>query len=685
MTAVPDDRADAKRLLVWAFALALLALALYLPALRCGFVRLDDPNYVTNNPHVLGGLSIENIRWAFSTQSMRQDFMYIPLTWLSLMLDTTLWGREAWGYHLTNILLHAFNTALLMLALGRATRRIGLSTWVAALFAAHPLHVESVVWVTERKDVLFACFSLLALNAHIAYAGAKADDKRSCAATFAWFAMSLLAKPMAVTLPVVLLAFDWWPLRRRPSFENGASPIRRLKGILGHPVVVEKIPFFALAMLYGWITVSAQASGMALSGNQPLAFRAGYTLYSLGWYLAKFVWPWPLYVASFSDRIAYFPLKILLSAFALLGLSLWTWRGRTAAPARWFGWIFFLVTIAPVSGWMQTGSMGVADRFMYWPMVGLLVVAVWSFAGASGFMRRVGLALGGVALAACCALTLFQIGVWRDSGSLFRHALAHGTRNYLVHTSYGNHLVSEGETEEGLKHLRRAADLIPDHPKFLHNLGHGLMEAGRYAEARAVFARAARRLPSQTPTLNKLTLLAIGRGDWTEARERIATIRALQPVDADQLEALLRERMSVTAKLLGGGATPVSPAGLNAQGERLMTDGRWREAEALYRVAVELTPYDATTLNNRAWLLAVASDPAVRDPRAAVRLAQQAVAAGGRGDANVLSTLAAAQVAAGDEAAARATLDLAIPLARDAQQREALNRRKAALEEAGGR
>lgn len=663
----------------WAVAIGLLAVVAFSPALFCDFVNLDDQQYVTENAHVLDGLSPRGVAWAFSPRALKQDALYIPLTWVSLMIDASVWGDRPMGFHLTNILLHAANGALLFLVLVKATGRRGFSAAAAALFALHPLHVESVAWVTERKDVLSALFGLLALWTYLDHARGSSSDRRAYGWTLAWFVASLLAKPMLVTLPVVFLLFDYWPLRRLPPLPNERSWAGWAR-LIRQPVLLEKAPFFAIALLAGLVTIGTQAAGKALSTQLPLDFRVAYAAYALGRYLLQAVWPWPLYVSSFRADVPFFAWKAVGGAAVLLGMTLWAEAGNRRRPAVWMGWLFFVVTILPVSGVLQTGAMGTADRFMYWPIVGLLIAAVWGVgeAARTRAQRSALVALLGLLLALYALLDARQIPIWRDSGTLARHALSHQDINHLMHNNYGNFLQDRGFTNEALMHLERAVRLAPDQPQLQHNYGAALMKVGRLTEARAFLERAHALRPDQVPTLNNLAFLSLQMGDWTRAHERLQQALRLDPDNAitlrnlDVLKNLLLEEQRQLGDDRGRWAE---------HSARRIAAGDEEAALRFHRRWVGVMPGNVASLNNLAWLLISVTNETLRAPAEAVELAQRAVLAGGRSRADVLTTWAEALLADGQKQEAAEVIDWALPMARDEVGRAELDnlRHRAAL------
>ena len=388
---------------------------LFSRATHGAFINYDDPSYVTDNPHVQGGLSWDGIVWAFTAPA---DYWH-PLTWLSHMLDWQLYGPAAAGHHLTSVLWHALNAVLAFFVFRRLAGGFWLSAFAAALFAWHPLRVESVAWITERKDVMSGCFFLLTLLAYARYVDCRTAGRpwwRAYLLTMACFAAGLMSKPMLVTLPLVLLILDFWPFARCSSPASLRLPL------------VEKIPFFALSGVTAALTVLMQRQGGDFVLDVPFGARAGNAVVSLARYLGKFFWPFNLIVCY--PHPGYWPAPVVLSAAVLaLGLCWLAWRQRRSRPWILAGWLWLLVVLLPVIGLVQVGFQAMADRYTYLPLLGVELALLWSLPGV-GFLRAWSRAsLAALVLAVCAARTWNQEGVWRDSVSLFEHAVAVGARN----------------------------------------------------------------------------------------------------------------------------------------------------------------------------------------------------------------------------------------------------------------
>jgi hypothetical protein len=498
-----------------AAALAAVTLATFAGALACRFVNYDDPDYVTNNPHVLTGLTPANVAWAFTTTHAGY---WQPLTWLSLQFDASLYGPEgAWGFHLTNVLLHAANAVLLFAALRLLTGALWRPALAAALFALHPLRVESVAWVTERKDVLSGLGWMLALAGYALYA--RRPGWARYLLVLVPFALGLASKPMVVTLPFVLLLLDAWPLRRP----------------LGWRLVAEKLPLFALSVLAGVVTVYTQREGGAMVplAHITLADRLANAPVAYYTYLRKTLWP--------SDLAVFYPYAPSPPWVAAVGFlaavtaaAVWL---RRPCPYLLVGWLWFLGTLVPVIGLMQAGGQALADRFSYLPSVGLCLAATWG--GAAVLSRwRAGLAAGAVfaavVLAACAALSVRQTLLWRDSLALWQHTVAVAAPSAIAENNLAGALVEHGRAAEAGAHYAAATALAPDWALARHNLAGWLATQGRYAEAFAEWEEVERQAPDYLPALAAHAGALARTGRTREAADRLRLAASLaRGEDAD--------------------------------------------------------------------------------------------------------------------------------------------------------
>jgi tetratricopeptide (TPR) repeat protein len=517
--------------------LAAATLAVYWQVGNHDFINYDDPLYVTENLRVQAGLTFDNVRWAFTTFEASN---WHPLTWLSHMLDVELFGMHPRGHHLTSVVLHAINSMVLFLVLTRMTAAPGRSAIVAALFALHPLHVESVAWVAERKDVLSTLFFLLTIGAYVAYARRPASGRYLVVATV--YALGLMAKPMLVTLPCLLLLLDYWPLRRfhfSPARAEGEAtrtlpePERWPTGRL----IMEKLPLLLLTLAASLVTLHAQSTSQAMASADyvPLAFRLLNALSAYVGYISKMLWP--------VDLAVLYPLPVqrgivngLLCAGLLLGISLAVVRWRKQAPYLPVGWFWYLGTLVPVIGLVQVGVQAMADRYTYIPLTGLFIMAVWGgseLLGKRRYRRAVESAGAGTLLAVCALLTWHQLGHWQNSLTLMSHTIRVTERNWMAHTSLGLALADQGRYVEAIGHYREAIRISEVNFLAHNNLGLVLVQSGRPAEAITHYREAIRINPQWYGAYMNLGATLANLGRTEEAITPFQKAAELQPGSAE--------------------------------------------------------------------------------------------------------------------------------------------------------
>ena len=472
-----------------------VTLAVFWQVKHYQFVNYDDDVYVTDNPHVRMGLQKEGVIWAFT--AVHAGY-WIPLTWLSYMLDYEFYGLNPGGFHLTNVLLHLLNALLLYLVFRRMTGARWRSAFVAGIFALHPLQVESVAWVTERKDVLSTLFWMLTLLAYLRYA--ERPRTTGYFAVLTAFSLGLMAKPMLVTLPFVLFLLDFWPLHRLgPSARLPVTkPEKSGKSILPRTTLSsllwEKVPFLALAATAGVLAYFTQDIGGAVRTLKgwPLNLRIANVLVSYVTYLAKAIWPYRL--AVFYPYPQTIPLWQAAGAGLLLvAVSILVIRARRRCPYLAVGWLWFFITLVPVIGLVQVGLQATADRFTYVPIIGLAIMVAW---GVPDLLepyrsRLVVLAVSSsIALSLLTARSWVQVQYWRNSTVLFEHALQVTHRNYLAHNNLGAALFYQGKVEEAIDHYYQAIQIRPDYDRAYFNLGNAFAELGNIDTARRYYAKA---------------------------------------------------------------------------------------------------------------------------------------------------------------------------------------------------
>jgi Tfp pilus assembly protein PilF len=627
--------------LLLALALAALTLGVWAGVRHLGFVYFDDPDYVSSNEVVLRGLSADGLRYAFTTTAMGN---WHPLTWLSHQLVAEVSGAAPGAHHAANLLLHLANVLLFYLLLVRTTRAPWPSALAAALFAVHPLHVESVAWVAERKDVLSTTFWLLALLAWVGWARTRA--LRWYVATAAAFAAGLMSKPMLVTLPFTLLLLDVWPLGR---LRTAASPT----GLPFSRLLVEKVPLFALSFVGSALTLFAQRREGAMEFGESLDFavRATNAVRALGVYLLQTLWParlaaWYPYPESTQwGQVALAALAVvLLSAVALL-----TFR---RAPAVLVGWLWFLGTLVPVLGFVQVGNQAHADRYTYVPHLGLfaaLSFGLAAFASGSAARKQLATLVSLGAVAGFAVGTLRLIPVWRDNSTLFSHALQSTPRNSLAHDHLAHVLQLEGDGAGAVEHYREVI-AIRDSGTAQVNLGTALQQQGDLDGALAAYERALALDPELANAWSNLGVILAGRGQNQEAAERFERALALK---SDQVGVLLNAALNDLA-------LRKVPSAL----ERL------RRALALDReqaLANAQAPMFALILSTQA-------DSALRDGALAVEICQHHLSAPGANELPLREVLAAAYAECGRSADAVAQAERALALARAIGAADAVQR-----------
>jgi tetratricopeptide (TPR) repeat protein len=466
-------------------ALAAMTSAVFHHALQNGFVDYDDN--VTGNPHVETGLSVENVRWAFTTF---QAANWHPLTWLSWQLDAQLYGPRPWGFHLTNVLLHAANTVLLFAALLRMTGAAWPSAWVAAFFGVHPLHVESVAWVAERKDTLSTLFWMVALVAYARYA--ERPTPRRYVPVFLATALGLMAKPMVVTLPCVLLLLDYWPLRRGSSWGR---------------LVIEKLPLFALAAAAGILTLHAQRLDRAFGSLEqlPVAVRVANALNSYVGYLVQTAWPFRLSVfyPHPAERLSWACAAAAAGVLATVSYAAVRWARRL--PYFFVGWFWYLGTLVPVIGLVQVGSQAMADRYTYVPLIGVFIAVAWGVAelASRGGWRETAAAVATVLLAVCLFATWLQVNYWHDDVALWRHALECSTDNVVAHQNLGVAYARRGRPAEAVEQFQAVLRLNPDDWRAYLNLRAALVNLGQPQQAARLWEEAVRLNPRLAATVDR--------------------------------------------------------------------------------------------------------------------------------------------------------------------------------------
>ncbi len=602
------------------------------------FVNFDDHVYVYENPLVTNGLSAEGLIGAFTHTHARN---WHPITTLSHMLDCQLWGLNPAGHHFTNVILHTIAVLLLFLVLRQMTGALWQSAFVAAFFAIHPLHVESVAWIAERKDVLSAVFFMLTLTAYAHYAQAPTLVRYILVALL--FAFGLMSKPMLVTLPFVLLLLDYWPLARVSGPKSKVQTQLR-------SLIAEKIPLFALSALSCIATLLVQRGDPNAIDQLPFLWRMNNAFASCVTYIGQMFWPTRLAVfyPHPNNRLPLWEVMLiiaLLVAVSLLVISL-----RKTKPYLVTGWFWYLGILLPVIGFIQVGEQAHADRYSYLPQIGLYIMIAWiipnllpdSAKRASRALAAVAGTLAVVVLGACAFV---QTSYWRNSETLWNHTLAVTGENDVAHNNLGFLLLRRGELDEAVSQFQSAVHIRSKKTEthyglgaalIQNNLGNAFARKHRLDQAIGHFQEALRLRPDYADAYFNLGSVLFQKGRIDEAIVQWQKALAIQPRDAEAHRNL---------------------ANAFRKQERL------REAIAEYDQALNITPDDSLALNNLAWMLATSSDNSIRDGTRALRLAQQAVQISDAKDPNFLRTLAAARAEAGQFSEALATAEEAMAMA----------------------
>jgi tetratricopeptide (TPR) repeat protein len=611
-------------------------LATFWPAVHCGFIDYDDNTYVRLNPEVQHGLNWQSIRWAFTTG---YGSNWHPVTWLSHMIDYQLYGLEPAGHHLTSLLLHLTNSLLLLLLLNRLTDALWPSAFVAAMFALHPLRVEAVVWIAERKDLLCSLFWILAVGAYVRFVeGSKVQGSKFkvfYALALVFFALALMSKPMVVTLPFVLLLLDYWPLARfefRPKFS--------------WRLVLEKIPFVLLAAGDTVVTYLAQHSGGAVPplSRFPLSMRLSNIPVAYMSYLAKSFWP--INLSLFYPHRHIGPLE-LGCAVGLLGavsvLVLLCWRAR---PYLAVGWLWFLGMLVPTIGLVQTGGQAMADRYTYLPCVGLWIMVAWGvrdWIGVRLYRRIPAAVLGVMVVIACLALTPWQIHFWRNTRELYNRGTAVIDHHYLINYNLGRDAMLHGQYPQAIHYLQEAVrdgvETAPwiDHSFAFNDLGYACLHEGEITNA-----------------LTNLELALLCRkANFPEAYYNFGCALLInnQP---DLAVNAFRHALAMDSSV---------PEIHYKLANALTQIGQPAEAIAQFSLALQLRPGMDEAADSLAWLLATCSDRSLRNGAKAVALARQASEHSHDQNPLILGTLAAAYAEAGQLPDAAATAERARQLA----------------------
>jgi tetratricopeptide (TPR) repeat protein len=695
----PVDPGKKRSFLIY-LGLIVITLFVFLQVYSFEFINYDDDIYVYKNPHIQAGITLESVKWAFSTGYAN---FWHPLTWLSHMLDWELFGARPAGYHLMALFFHIANTLLLFIVLKRMTEAPWRSAFVAALFALHPLHVESVAWVTERKDVLSTFFWLLTMWAYVRYVNRPGAANYLMVVLF--FVLGMMAKPMLVTLPFVLMLLDYWPLNR---FLNSKFSILNS--------IIEKIPLFVLSAVSSVVAFIAQRAGEAVASTAMLPVRPRIinALISYVIYIEKMFWPsrlavfYPYPISKLTVWSAAAPLLLLLAISVIVFLL--AKRHRYLVT----GWLWYLGTLVPVIGLVQVGSYARADRFTYITLTGLFIIVAW---GAPDLLakfryKRILLTVSGLLIISTLSVcTWFQLRHWRNNETLFRHALQVTQSNYVAHRNLADVLFEQSRFSEAEEQCKKYISIVPDDPKVINTLAAALSHQGRLDEAAEYFTQALRIAPDDISIRLNLGLTLIDSGRFQEAAKEYGEVLLLDPNNAaahngigiallrqgrvDEAVQYFTEALRIKPDFAGAHNNLGCTLGLQGKldeavvhfdealrldpnyaaahyelGRVLARMGKINQAIGHAEAAVRLKPDWDEALNVLAWYFAVNKDTEIYNPDEAVKLALRACELTDNQRPDFLDTLAVAYAAKGDFGKAVQTTEQALALCRSAQQEQ---------------
>lgn len=617
-----------------------MTLLVYWPVNNHQFITYDDGEYVNNNPHVRQGLTIRGISWAFTSFHSAN---WHPVTWLSHMVDCQLYGMNPGRHHLTNLIFHIANTLLLCLVLFRMSGKIRQSAFVAALFALHPLHVESVAWISERKDVVSTFFWMLTLLSYAWYAEKPGLNRYLPALIF--FILGLMSKPMLVTLPFVLLLLDYWPLGR---ISHGAGRLshnkdQEKKRTLFLPLILEKIPFFILAAASCIVTFFAQKGEGALYSIQllPLKVRISNALFAYTGYMGKMFWPFKLSCFYPFQSISVWQVA---GSIVLLGfITLFVIKCIKNHPWLAFGWLWYIGTLVPVIGLVQVGAQSMADRYTYIPLIGIFIMISWGgpylvYKACHGNQYAAKMTIATITalmLTFVTAITCIQVRYWKNSIILFERAIEVTVDNYVAHYCLGNALIAQNKFSKAALHYSEALKIKPHNARLLRELGLALAQQEDFDTAIQYFSEALHIDPLNADVHSNLGNALAMKGYFDKAALHFNKALKINPDHADAHNNL---------------------------GLVLTKQGKIQAAVSHYAEALRVQPNYLKSLNNLAWLFATHKNPEIRNGARAVTLAEHACNITGYKQPAVMDILAAAYAEAGNFDKARLVAQEALKL-----------------------
>ena len=632
------DNVPTKHSSFWiCLALTLATATVFYQVCTYDFINYDDPIYVYENPNIQAGITLKTIKWAFTTNHAS---IWHPLAWLSHMLDWQLFGPKAGGHHLTNLVFHIANTLLLFIVLKQMTHTLWPSALVAALFALHPLHVESVAWVTERKDVLSTFFWMLTMWAYARFVSR--PKVASYLLVVALFALGLMAKSMLVTLPFVLLLLDYWPLDRlSPKCQKAGS-----KYSLAY-LLIEKIPLFAMTLAACIVTFICQKKGGTMYTTEEIGLPVRLANASISYlqYITKMIWPAHLAVfyphAGRNISILY----AIISAVLLLTATILILRFAKSRRYLFTGWFWYLGTLMPVIGLVQVGNQAMADRYTYITLTGLFIIIAWGLPDllAGWRYKKIALTLSVLLIIlAMSVCTYFQLRHWQNSLTLFQHALDVTGDNYTTRLHLAESLCKQNRLDEAIEKYQKCLQEIPDDTIALNNLGIALAQQGKFDEAIKYFTESLRIKPDFATAHGNIGYVLVLQGNLDEAAVHLTEALRLDPHFAQAHYYL---------------------------GQVLAQRGKINEAITHFEEVLRLKPNWVKPMNDLAWFLAASQKTTAHNPDKALRLAQRACELTNYSKPELLDTLAVAYAAAGSFSKAIETAEKALELCRSPKQK----------------
>lgn len=535
------DISEKKILQLFVVVITVLIVAVYGSSLQNEFINFDDPEYITQNPYIASGLTMSSVTWAMIAGYSAN---WHPLTWISHAIDIQLFGFNPAGHHLVNVLFHGANSLLLLALLARITGKPWRSGVVALLFAIHPLHVESVAWASQRKDVLATFFMLLAILNYYYYTMSRSIKKYIIMALL--FFCGLMSKPTVITMPILLILLDYWPLGRlQLSRELHCSDVKQVKSFTLLESCREKLPLFVLSALSAIITVIVQKNGGSMNQQnmELIGYNAGNAILAYCRYIGKMVWPGRLSILYPFDFMAVTPLAVVAALCFLVCIFLLIIRVGRNVPGLITGWLWYVVSLVPMIGIVSVGAHSMADRYTYIPLIGLFIVVVWGggkLAEKMGITKLACVAITTAAVLLLSSVTFLQVRRWRDSVTLYEHAL-HVTRdNWLMHNNLGAVILDQNLGDDlAMMHFQECLRINPANVLSHENIGRIFYKSGNQKGAFAAFSKAAEIDPKRPIPHYALGIIYMGYGNREAALTEYLILKSIDQEKAEKLKALI--------------------------------------------------------------------------------------------------------------------------------------------------